>query len=720
MVFELFIASFFFVGLKKVETTISADLPKEISYDQLPVPVGVAIKPTAVTVGNSKLPQPVTTKEKKHFGNLRNHQRAAYLALILSSIGLHFPVFNLLAFPLVLYAISHIYQIAFFDLKQGRVSTATLISITAAGTIFIRGGAFLGSLITLLVIWSRQLAATLAAKSKQELAYIFEKTPDYVWVMVAGVEVKTPYDKLQLGDIVAVHAGNTIPADGIIVEGMATVDQHVLTGEAQPVEKASGDEVFSSTLVLSGKLYFKVKRAGAETTAAKITHILNNTTDFKSDVQLRSEKLSRALITPALVGGALALPLLGANSALAVINAHPKEKMGIIGPISILNHFNIALKHNILIKDGRSLELLHGVDTVVFDKTGTLTEEQPYVGRIHHLSHFHEDEILAYAAAAEYQQTHPLAKAILHEAKQRDIKLSPVEDSEYRLGYGVIVTINRQRIHVGSQRFMQTEGLEVPKMLLRQQQHAQQDGHTLIMIAVANKVCGAIELLPMVRPEAYEVIHYLKQAGKRTYIISGDHATPTANLAKKLRIDDYFAEVLPQDKAEIIKQLQAQGRSVCYVGDGINDSIALKQAQVSVSLSGASEIARDTAEIILLDKGLTHLPLLFELAEQFRSNMNTTFAIMLIPAAIGAGGAFFLHFGLAQTIALNMLALVGSLGNATLPLLRSKLEALEAQMKPNPINSLLHRKLEPEDLKSNPIIPAHDAVNFSHSGAQLG
>lgn len=218
------------------------------------------------------------------------------------------------------------------------------------------------------------------------------------------------------------------------------------------------------------------------------------------------------------------------------------------------------------------------------------------------------------------------------------------------------------------------ENLEIPDLLQQQQSLAQEQGYTLVMVAVDGKVSGAIELLPQVRTEAMDVIRYLKQNGKRTCIISGDHEAPTRSLANRLDIDEYFAQVLPQDKAEIIKKLQAAGRTVCFIGDGINDSIALKQAQVSISLTGASSIAVDTAEIILMDQGLTHLPALFEIATRYKKNMDMTFMLLLTPAAISLGGVFLLHFGLAQTIVLNMAGLAGGLGNAMLPVLMDKTE----------------------------------------------
>lgn len=650
------LAALLFVSFKKTEVVIAGEyIPK----DEAEIKFVDTTKATPVR-------KTISTKEKDSF---QRKNIAALSALGLSSVGFVFKPMNLVSLPFTLYALQDLFKITYIQLKQGKVTAYTLITIATAGTCFIPSGFFLSSLIAVLLIWSIKLTNMLTEKSRQDIADIFEKKPDYVWLVVDNLEIKTPYEQIKPGDILVVQAGNSIPADGNIVEGMASIDQHILTGESQPVEKQAGDPVFSSTILLSGKIYLKVTQAGAETTVAKITSILNNTVDFKSTVQMRSEKLSQDLVMPALVGGVVAIPLLGLSGALAVINSHPKEKMTFVAPISTLNYLNIAVKHNILIKDGRSLELLNAVDTVVFDKTGTLTEERPVVGDIHCLKQYYPNEILTYAATAEYKQTHPLAKAILHEAEKRGINLPSIEETEYKLGYGVSVMIHHKKIQVGSARFMQAENLEIPTFLLEQQKYSQEQGHTLVMVAVDGDVCGGIELLPQIRPEAWEVIYYLKTHNKKTCIISGDHETPTQSLAKQLGINEYFAQVLPHEKAEIIKKLQAQGRVVCYVGDGINDSIALKQAQVAVSLSGASSIAVDTAEVILMDKGLTHLPFLFDVAKNYNNNMNMTFAIMLTPAVISVGGAFLLHYGLAQSIVLNLLGLVGGVANAMLPAL---------------------------------------------------
>ena len=201
--------------------------------------------------------------------------------------------------------------------------------------------------------------------------------------MVDGVEVQIPFEQLEVGQTVIVNAGETIPVDGLITDGMATVDQHILTGESKPVEKEPGDQVFALTMILAGRIYVSVEKAGNETTVAQIGQILNNTMEYKATVQLRAETLANRTVLPALITGGLALPILGPMGALTVLDAHFKMKMSGLVPFSLTNFLNLASQEGILIKDGRSLDLLNQVDTLVFDKTGTLTEEQPHVGTIY-------------------------------------------------------------------------------------------------------------------------------------------------------------------------------------------------------------------------------------------------------------------------------------------------------------------------------------------------
>jgi Cu2+-exporting ATPase len=588
------------------------------------------------------------------------------LAVVCSIGGIWYGVLGLLSIPLIIYTNLPISNKTYQLLKQGKVGVTTIISLTILGCL-VWGYLVIASLITFLFECANSLTKRVISNSKQQLFGVFEQHPNLVWIVVEGVEIEIPFQKLEKGNIVVVHAGEVIPADGLIVEGIASLDQHILTGEGMPVEKGMGEEVFAATVVLSGKIYVKVEKAGNESTVAKIIQIVDNSADFKSMIQLRSEIISEQLVVPALLVGGLTWPILGMNTALAVINCHPKDRLMFIAPLSILNYFKEASQQGILIKDGRSLELLNRVDTLVFDKTGTLTNEQPHVGAIYRCSEYTDDQIIGYAAAAEYKQKHPLAKAIIQEAENRQLPLPIIEDSAYKIGYGLSVIIAGKTIRVGSKRFVESEGIQIPDTIQQQYRLSHEAGYTLVMVAVDQQLMGAIELLPTVRPEAQAIIHRLKQRSqiKKTYIISGDNEIPTRKLAQELGIDHYFAETLPEHKAELIEHLQQQGYFIAYIGDGINDSIALKKAQVSISLAGASTVATDTAQIVLMANGLQHLDSLFQIADRFHTNMNTTFWLTLTPSVIGLGGVVFLGFGLGATVVFNLMGLLFGLSNVT-------------------------------------------------------
>ncbi|VFM95705.1 MAG: Cu2+-exporting ATPase [Candidatus Kentron sp. G] len=665
----LALGSVLYVGFKALKNGDKNVIPLEEDPEGSTTNIGTKLNSVIKT--SAKSTQEEEEEHKKIMAAITRDRRAGFWAFALAAGGFLYRPLGILSIPFLVYSARQTFKQAYRLIKKGKVDVNTLISITLVGAMLI-GRFFIAGLILVLVNWAIKLTAELAESSRHQLLDAFGKHPDSVWILVDNVEVSVPFNDLKKGDTVVVQAGEMIPADGTVIKGMATVDQHILTGEAKPVERGPNEGVFGSTMVLSGKIYVNVEKAGEESTVSKISQILNSTVDFKSSTQLRAELFSENLVKPALLAGAFGLPLLGFSGALAVINAHPKNKIMIIAPITILNYLGLASRQGILVKDGRSLELLNKVDTLVFDKTGTLTETQPHVGGIHCYADYGENEILCFAAAAESKQTHPLAKAILQEAEERRLTLPAINESEYKIGYGLIVEVDGQQIHVGSERFMAAENLPMPMDLQEKQALCNREGYTLVVVAVDNQVVGGIELLPTIRPEAKEIIAQLKQRENITsmYIISGDNEVPTRNLARELGIDHYFAETLPENKAGLIEQLQEEGHFICYVGDGINDSIALKKSQVSISLRGASTIATDTAQIVLMDEGLSHLNAVFDLAESFNANMNRTFAILLLPAIIGVSGAFLLGFGLGTTVALNITALLAGIGNSMTPLLQ--------------------------------------------------
>jgi Cu2+-exporting ATPase len=515
---------------------------------------------------------------------------------------------------------------------------------------------------------SKKIVLRTRRNSEQALTGAFGEQPRTVWVVTPnGREIEIPFEELKPGDQVIVHAGERIPADGYVTHGIATIDRRMLTGESQPVENGVGDPVFASTLVVSGQIMLCVEKSGQETTAAQIAEILRNTADYKSSVELWSQQFADQAAVPMLALSAAAMPVAGAQGAMAVLISDVTWDARLTGPLSVLNYLNLATQHGILIKDGRALELLAHVNTVVFDKTGTLTLEEPELGRIYVRDGLDENQVLTYAASAERRQTHPFARAILQAAQARQLDLSASQDAHYQEGFGILVHLPDARVHVGSARYMDLEGIDIPAdwRALQAVGHAQ--GHSFVYVAVDGRASGLIELHPAIRPEVKQLVQQLRARNLSLYILSGDHHQVTAALAEQLGIEHYFAEVLPAGKAEIVERLQADGASVCFVGDGINDAIALKKAHVSVSLRGASTIAADVASIVLLDGNLEKMGRLFEIADGLSTNLRGDLLASFVPGAVAIGGVFLFHLGVLPAFVIGVGGFAVGMANAMLP-----------------------------------------------------
>lgn len=517
--------------------------------------------------------------------------------------------------------------------------------------------------------------------SKQSLVDIFTKQPNKVWLLRDGVELEAPLESIQPGDIVLVNSGDLIPVDGVISSGIASIDQHMLTGESQPAEKTAGDTVFASTQVISGRLQIRVTTSGNETTVAKITEILNHSVDFKTNSQLRGEQWADNWNLPVLALAFASMPWLGAMGTVVILNGHIAQNIRIVAPLSTLNYLSIAAHKGILVKDGRVLEDLPNIDTFLFDKTGTLTSEEPTVGRIlaYHPD-YSEADILGYAAAAERKLQHPIARAILARAEQDGLTPPDVDDADYQLGFGISVTIDGKLIQVGSQRFMEKENIAIPSDCQTEMQYAHDAGHSLIMLGIDKKLGGVLEMHASVRPEVESVLSALRQHGaKHLAIVSGDHQRPTQKLAETLGMDDCFYNVLPQNKAEIVEQLQAQGRTVCFIGDGVNDTIAMKKANISISLSGATTVATDTAQIVLMNASLAQLPELMNTAQELNHNLNKGWLFNIVPGTLTVACAFALRIDIIIALILNQGGLGLGVVNAMLPLHRIRQESQQVQ-----------------------------------------
>ncbi len=575
------------------------------------------------------------------------------------------------------------------------------IVLMGAQAAMILGGHFVaGSIAVLVVSGANKIILRTEDHFRRDISEALGQQPSTVWRLVDGVEIKTPLASIRQGDLLVFSAGEVVAVDGTITEGHASIDQHRLTGESQPVEKTRGDQVLASTMLLTGKIQVVVQRTGIETSAAQIAVILQRVGQSRISFTSRMQNFVDGMALPMLTIGGIALATLGTGGAAAVMSVGVGSVARFGGPIAMLNYLNVAARHGVLIKDARSLEILKKVDTIVFDKTGTLTLERPQIRRIHRFPIrlrkteapdtdygwlLTEEELLCYAAAVEQKQSHPIAQAILTESQMRGLMPPQIDDTTLNIGYGIKGQVTKLlgsgsqptayeggseqlMIHVGSQRFMELEGVALPAELTDLQNQCHAEGHSLVVVALDHQVVGAIELHPTLRPEAHAAITTLRERGLELYILSGDHATPTRRLAEELGIEHYIAGVLPQEKAEVIERLKAEGRTVCFIGDGINDSLGLFKADTSVSLRGASTLATDTAQIVLMSQDLRQMAFLLTLAKEFDQSLQQLFTLTLIPVSTVVASTFLLGTGINFATFAWQLGMLSGIGMGFLPL----------------------------------------------------
>lgn len=615
---------------------------------------------------NSHMSSPAYTDEE---------QESAFRVVVgsgtfaLSVLGaLHQPGLWVLSAVGLLYQIAPIFRDAYHALvHEGRISFYVLNSLlivlaTLSGSYV----AVTGSVVAVSLL--RWLTAKTEGVAQRSLASVFARQPSSVWVFdpELKLEVQVPFDRVKVGDTIVIGAGHMIPVDGLITKGVASIDQRMLTGEAQAVDRGPGDRVLASTLVLRGRLHIQVTHSGKDTLAAQVATVLSDTSKYKRELKARTDQRLDSLSVPYLALSALTLPIWGLNSAAAVLRSSPAYRMMFFGPLTMLSFLHAASRRGILIKNGRALERLREVDTFVFDKTGTLTLEQLTVGRLFCFSDLAEQEVLSLAATAERGQSHPIARAIQARAIQEhallqtdtahNITAQPEDDTRASLGFGMSVMLEGHQILLGSERLMSLHDVDLTPEALHQQQGVHSSGNSIVFLARDRELVGAIELRPTLRPEASTLIPELQRRGKKVIILSGDQEAPTRSLAQQLGADRHYSQVLPDEKSKVIERLRAEGRGVCFVGDGINDSLALQQADVSISMKGATSLATNVAQVVLMNGNLELLLPLLDMSERFEDYMRVNRLAAAIPAYITLGGSLLLGWGFATAVVLSQIS----------------------------------------------------------------
>jgi Cd2+/Zn2+-exporting ATPase/Cu+-exporting ATPase len=417
-------------------------------------------------------------------------------------------------------------------------------------------------------------------------------------------------DALRPGDRVVVRPGEQIPADGQVEKGTAAVDQSPITGESMPVDKEAGREVFAGAIVHGGALTVRVTRAGADTTLGRVIQLVEEAEANKAPVQRVADRFT-AWYIPVVVAAAGVTYLLGRSftAAIAVLLVSCACAIALATPTAVIAAVGRAARRGILIKGGRYLELLARVDTVVMDKTGTLTFGRPAVTNVAALDGRPEDEVVRLAATAEQLSEHPVAAAVRQAARERGLDAGPADEFEAQAGMGVRARSNGSRLLVGSRRLLEAEDLSLPQEAESRAAAWQEEGKTTFFLAIDERVVGLLAVADEPRPEVPEALRTLRELGiERLLLLTGDNARTARAEATRLGVE-YRAELLPEDKIEVVKDLQHQGHTVLMVGDGVNDAPALAQADVGVAMGVAgTDAALEAADVALMQDDWRALP----------------------------------------------------------------------------------------------------------------
>ncbi|PRQ08455.1 heavy metal translocating P-type ATPase [Enhygromyxa salina] len=554
---------------------------------------------------------------------------------------------GMLALPCLLVPLERFAGHAWADARAKRKLSFAVLEFCGLVTALAAGHMVLCVLgLTIYQAGRRGLLAT-RRRTRDDLGEALDDWAERVWVIRDGVEVEIELAQLEVADHIVISAGQTLPCDGVLVSGSLAVDEHMLTGESMLVEKAPGDSVLGMTLVLSGRGVMEAQRTGAETMAARLADLIVRTESHEQRVEIRSEQLADSTALPTTGAGIVGLVVGGINGAAAGIWANCVDSLWLSAPISAVGLMRAGARHGIMIRDGRSLDLLADIDTVVFDKTGTLTLGTMTVAWLYPAEGRDRAELLRFAAGAERRQNHPIALAILAAARAEGLCPSTLEVGvpTYETGLGLRIEVEGAQVLLGSRKLLERAGISISPEIVERQAAAGALGHTTVCLAIDGEYAGLIELEPQLRPEAEAAVSALQARGLDTLILSGDDEAPTRALASALGIDRWHAQMLPEDKRDLILALRSEGRRVCFVGDGINDALAMRHCEVSISLTGASAIALDSAQIVLSDGRLSGITAALELGERSQTATRRIYRATVIPSFAGVGGVLVAGLG---------------------------------------------------------------------------
>lgn len=556
-------------------------------------------------------------------------------ALYLSSAGMLFSLTSgflspLLAYPFIVATSLPIFKRAWVTVVRQRrlnvdlLDSLAILSAIATGDVLNAGG------IVWLVTLGDHIRDLTQARARRAIRGLLEYQQDLAWVVRGDTKVQIPVAALAVGDVVVVYTGSVIPVDGVVVDGEAVVDQQSLTGESVPVLRSSGDRCFAATVIKEGKLYLCAERVGGDTTAASTVRLIEDAPPLETRAQNYAELMADRLVAPALV---CSVAVLGVTRDLSRMSAILTIDFGtgprVSAPTTVLASMNAAARRGVLIKGGAYIEKLAKVSTVVFDKTGTLTRGVPEVTDLVVHGALSEREAATLAAAVSARQTHPVSQAVLRLAEAWALEIPEREESRYMVGRGVQARVQGRVVQLGGARLFDELGIAC-RADAALKGRLSQGAKSLLFLAVDGEHEATLAYRDAIRSESRATIRGLRERGIDDIVmLTGDSRDVAEQVAEELGITRFFAEMLPENKADITRRLSQEGRTVAVVGDGINDSPALSYADIGISVSAGAEIARETAGVVLVEDDLSKLIEAIDISRNAMRIIRQNFSMIL-------------------------------------------------------------------------------------------
>ena len=547
---------------------------------------------------------------------------------VISKLFFPLPVITALA---IYHSIKYIRE-GLSALLHGKLSVAVL-DATAVTVSMVRGDFSTASSVMFMLRLGEILEDWTHKKSVADLAGAMSLNVDHVWLKTGETETLVPIGDIQAGDCVVVRTGSLIPLDGKVVSGEAMVNQASMTGESMPVPKREGSYVYAGTVAEEGECVVRVEKALGGGRYDRIVHMIEESEKLKSGTENRALLLADRLV-PWCLAGTVATYALTRNvtRAISILMVDFSCALKLAMPISVLSAIREANQHKITVKGGKFLEAVAEADTIVFDKTGTLTKAQPTVAEVVSFSETKStDELLRIAACLEEHFPHSMAKAVVDAAKEKHLDHEEMHSKvEYIVAHGISTTINGKKAIIGSYHFVfEDENSIIPEGMEEKFRHLPEE-YSHLYLALEGVLAAVICIEDPLRPEAAEIIRQLKKAGlKKIVMMTGDSERTAKAIAKKVGVDEYYAEVLPEDKANFVEKEKAEGRKVIMIGDGINDSPALSAADVGIAISEGAQIAREIADVTIGADNLHEVATLKELSNSLMERIHKNYRMIV-------------------------------------------------------------------------------------------